>query len=127
MIGFRRTIAALIVLSLAIVPAGADAYAAGMAAAEASHSWDCSPCPMAHDTNTGTMTEMSKASECPDTDGKRGNMTPATCAVFCGGLVALPSASVEVLEEAPAKLLGSRIEVTLAAHIDPPDPYPPKR
>src|SRR5262245_38264422 len=126
MIGLRKVVATLIALSLTIVPASAGAYAAGMAATAASQTSDCPPCPMAHVGDVGVMAEMAKSSDCPDMDGKRGHMTPATCAVFCNGLVALAATDVAVLDDAPSKLLGSPIEVTLAGHTEPPEPYPPK-
>jgi hypothetical protein len=125
MIGFRRMIAALLALSLAIVPTAAGAYAAAMAATAASQPMNCSPCPMMHTAETAVeMPSMAAPSGCHETQG--GPMTLAACAVFCSGLIALPSPAFGMADVVSAKLLNPHVEPTLAGHIDPPEPYPPK-
>ena len=125
---FRSMVATLIALSLVIVPAHAGAYAASMAAVAASQTSNCSPCPMSHTTGAPvSMMDMPMSGDCHEMDGKGGPMTPSTCAVFCTGLIALPSPTFVMAEIASAKLLTPSIVLTLAGHIDPPEPYPPKR
>jgi hypothetical protein len=129
---FRAMVATLIALSLAIVPAHAGAYAAGMTAVAATQTSNCSPCPMTHAADGPvSMTDMPMSGGCHDMDGKGGPkggaMTPSACAVFCNGLIALPSPALVMAEIVSAKLLGSFVQPTLAGHIDPPEPYPPKR
>ena len=125
---FRSIVATLIALSLAIVPGHASAYAASMAAVTASQTSNCSPCPMSHATGAPVnMTDPPMSGDCHEMDGKGGPMTPSACAVFCTGLIALPSPAFVMAEIVSAKLLTPRIELTLAGHIDPPEPYPPKR
>ena len=124
---FRSMVATLIALLLAIVPAYAGAYAASMAAVAASQTSNCSPCPMSHTGAPDSMTDMPMSGDCHEMDGKAGPMTPSPCAIFCAGLIALPSPAFVMAEIVSAKLLTPRIEPTLAGHIDPPEPYPPKR
>ena len=125
MIRFRRMIVALLALSLAIVPTAAGAYAAAMAATAASQTSNCSPCPMMHAAETAVgMPSMALPSGCHETE--RGPMTLAACAVFCSGLVALPSPAFAMADVVSAKLLNPHVEPTLAGHIDPPELHPPK-
>jgi hypothetical protein len=125
---FRSMVATLIALSLVIVPAHAGAYAANMAAAAASQTSNCSPCPMSHATGAPvSMTDMPMSGDCHEMDGKGGPMTPSACAVFCTGLIALPSPAFVMAEIVSTKLLTPSIVATLAGHIDPPEPYPPRR
>ena len=123
---FRRTLVSLIALSLAIVPAGANAYAANMAALTASQASNCSPCPMTHVVEEATYV-TSVSGDCHQMDGKGGPMTPSACAVFCSGLIALPMPTFFMSIVVATKPIDPCVEVTLAAHIDPPEPYPPKR
>ena len=125
---FRSMVASLIALSLAIVPAHAGAYAASMAAVAASQTSNCSPCPMSHAPGAPvSMTDMPMFGDCHEVDGKGGPMTPSACAVFCSGLIALPSPAFVMAEIVSAKLLTPRVELTLAGYTDPPEPHPPKR
>ena len=124
---FRSMVATLIALSLAIVPAHAGAYAASMAAVAASQTSNCSPCPMSHTGAPVSMTDMPMSGDCHEMDGKGGTMTPSACAVFCAGLIALPSPAFVMAEIVSAKLLTPRTELALAGYTDPPEPYPPKR
>jgi hypothetical protein len=128
MMRFRTIVVALITLSLAIVPASAGAYAAGMASAALLQGSNCSPCPMSHVADTAVdMMSMPLSADCHDIDGKTGSMTPSACAVFCGGLIALPSPSFAMAELVSIKLVSPWTDLTLAGHVDPPEPYPPKR
>jgi hypothetical protein len=128
MICLRSMVATLIALSLAIVPVGASAYAAGMASIAASQASDCSPCPMTHAPDAAVgMAVNPMSSDCHDLDGKAGSMTPSACAMFCSGVPALPSRTPVIAVADHVELLRPRIELTLAGHIDPPEPYPPKR
>jgi hypothetical protein len=124
MIRFRRMIVALLALSLAIVPTAAGAYAAAMAATAASQSTNCSPYPMMHAAEGMVGMPMAVPSGCHETEG--GPMTLAACAVFCSGLVALPSPAFAMADVVSAKLLNPHVELTLACYIDPPEPHPPK-
>jgi hypothetical protein len=125
---FRSMVASLIALSLVVVPAHAGAYAANIAAVAASQTSNCSPCPMNDIAGASvSMKDMPMSGGCHEMDGKGGPMTPSACAVFCTGLIAVPSPAFVMAEIVCAKLLTPRIELTLAGHIDPPEPYPPKR
>ena len=125
---FRSMVATLIALSLVVVPAHAGAYAANMVAIAASQTPNCSPCPMSHAPGAlVSMTDMPMSGDCHEMDGKGGPMTPSACVVFCTGLIALPSPAFVMAEIVAAKLLTPSIVLTLAGHIDPPEPYPPKR
>jgi hypothetical protein len=127
MIRFHRMIVALVALSLAVVPTAANAFAAAMAATAASPTSDCSPCPMMHAVEAaGGMPNMVAPGGCHDTDGNDRPMTLAACAMFCGGLIALPSPGFVMADVVSAKLSNPHVELTLAGHIEPPEPHPPK-
>jgi hypothetical protein len=121
----RAFIALLITLSLAVVPARVGASAAGMASMAASGVSECDvPCPMAD--HTDMMAGMPMSGDCNGTDNKSAPITPAACAAFCSGFVALPAAPIVLILKAADSLPSPSVEAFLTGRADPPEPYPPR-
>ena len=122
----RILIAALVTLSLLVVPAGVGASAASMAAASASEASECGmPCPMAQQADMMAGTAMPGG--CHGTDGKSAPVTPSACVALCGGLVlALPSVSFVAVCDVSSALPRPGVQAALPGHTDQPEPPPPR-
>ena len=121
----RALIAFLIAVSLAIVPASADLFAASTAPASTSMDSGCgTPCPMA--TESGDMAGMFMAGDCGGMTDKGAPTSPTACAALCGGCMTLPTSSAVMIEKMPGKLLRPGALAALDGRIDLPEVRPPK-
>lgn len=76
-------------------------------------------------TMSGMATDMPMHGKCDGCAGSEKATAPMICGVCCAGMAALVSTSVTV-DSVPAGFVAASVELAVAGHAFPPDPYPPR-